>query len=131
MSYSLSLLLLGPEPPKLYVSISTPRITMISGDCRILGQIFDFSFRRATEPDVPKSPTVRSQELPIGIQIEIIRDDKIVLTNTTKYGDPYRITTAGELKKIVLPSDCDTYDRAAKAYLDKLPDHWQVIIELN
>jgi hypothetical protein len=104
---------------------------MPSGDHRIIGQIFDLSFRRATEPDVPERLTVRSQELPIGVHVEALQDDRIVLTNTTKSGDPYRITTVGELKKIVLPPDCDPYDRSAKAYLDALPNHWQVVIELN
>lgn len=131
MSYRLTLIPVESQPFRLNVSIFTPRITMPSGDHRIIGQIFDLSFRRATEPDVPERPVVRSQELPIGMQIEVIQDDRIVSTSTTKYGDPYRITTVGELKKIVLPPDCDPYDRAAMAYLDALPNHWQVMIELS
>lgn len=131
MSYRLSLIPFEPQSFRLNVSIFTPRLTMPSGDHRIIGQIFDLSFRRGTEPDVPERPTVWSQELPVGVQVETLQDDRIVSTNTTKYGEPYRMTTVGELKKIVLPCDCDPYDRATKAYLDSLPDHWQVVIELS
>ncbi len=131
MSYRLTLIPIEPQPCRLNVSIFTPRLTMPSGDHRIIGQIFDLSFRRETEPNVPERPTVRSQELPVGMRVEIVYDNKIVATTTTKYGEPYRITTVKELKKVVLPKDCDPYDRAAKAYLDALSDHWQVVIELS
>ena len=131
MAYRLTLILVEPQSFRLNVSVFTPRLTMPSGDHRIIGQIFDLSFRRETEPDIPERPTVCSQELPIGVQVEVLRDDRVISTNTNKYGEYYRITTVGELRKVVLPPDCDPYDRAAKAYIDALPDNWQVIIELS
>lgn len=131
MSYRLTLIPIEPQSFCLNVSIFSPRVTMPSGDHRIIGQIFDLSFRRATEPDVPERPVVRSQELPCQVQVETLQDNRIVSTSTTKSGNSYRITTVRELKKIVPPPDCDPYDRAAKAYLDQLPDHWQVVVELS
>ncbi len=131
MSYRLTLIPINPQQSHLKISIFTPRLTMPSGDHRIIGQIFDLSFRCATEPDVPHRPAIRSQELPVGVQIETLYDDRVISTVTTKHGEPYRVTTIGELKKIVLPPDCDPYDQAAKAYIDTLPDHWQIVIELS
>ena len=131
MSYHLTLIPVEPQSFRLNVSILSPRLTMPSGDYRIIGQIFDLSFRRATEPDVTEHLVVRSQELPCEVLVETLQDDRIVSTSTTKFGDPYRITTVRELKKIVLPPVCDPYDRAAKAYIDQLPDHWQVVVELS
>ena len=131
MSYRLTFIPIDPQSLPLNVSIFTPRLTMPSGDHRIIGQIFDLSFRRSTEPDVPKHPVVRSREIPVGVQVEIVYEDRVVSTSTTKFGEPYRITTVGELKKIVLPPDCDPYDSAAKAYIDALPDRWPVVIVLD
>lgn len=131
MSYRLTLIPLDPYSSTSVVDIYSPRVTVPSGDYRILGQIFDFSFRRDTDLEVPELPVVRSEELPLGVQVEMVHDDRAVLVTTNKYGEPFRVTTVGELQKVKLPDDSNPFDRAAIAFILALPNHWRVVLVLG
>lgn len=101
----------------------SPRTRLVfTRDHRIFEQFSNFPDKET------KQAVVSPKELPAGVTIAAIEDDKEVASRMDGLGEPITFVKAKELKRLQLPDDSSQTDKAIKAYIDILPPDIYVVL---
>jgi len=75
-----------------------------------------------------EKPTIESQALPPQMQVEVYEDDGLRSTRKDVHNELLRFVYARDFKKLELPEDASSHNRAIKAFVDALPDRIPIIL---
>lgn len=97
-------------------------------DYKIFAQIADVKGNSAV-PDKGVEAIVQTHPLPPGVKVGIYGNLGIRNTRENPYGKEMVYTTAGEMRKIVLPEDVSPTNKAIMAYIKALRKDTPIILE--
>jgi len=97
-------------------------------DYKIFAQIADVEGKSAV-PDEGVEATVRTHPLPPRLKVGIYGESGIRNTRKNPCGEEMVYTTAGEMRKIVLPEDVSPVNKAIMAYIKALQRDTPIVLE--
>jgi hypothetical protein len=97
-------------------------------DYRIFEQIADVDGKSVVTYEGVEA-IVKTHSLPPGVTVGIYTDSGIKNTRKNPYGDEMVYTTAGDMRKIVLPKDTAPLNKAIMAYVKALQKDTPIILE--
>jgi hypothetical protein len=95
-------------------------------DYQIFSQIIDMSYRQ--EEGISKKPTIQTYPIPPQMWVRTYGDEGIEKAHEDGDGKALTFVYAQQLKKLRIPDNASSQNKAIKAFVDALPDDVPIIL---